>query len=90
MLATRGDLLSRAEGAMNGYRATIAPGDDFVSGLLGAAMILLREGLEAMLVVVAMVAFLRKAGREDVKPYIHAGWVGALAAAARRAIASSP
>jgi high-affinity iron transporter len=52
----------------------------FASALLGAAMILLREGLEAMLLVVAMVAFLRKAGREDVMPYVHAGWVGALAA----------
>jgi high-affinity iron transporter len=110
MLATRGDLLGRVEGAMNGYRAALArdapvddvaaraaeigrlfdevesvldaPGDAFVSVLLGAAMILLREGLEAMLVVVAMVAFLRKAGREDVMPYIHVGWVGALAAGA--------
>lgn len=56
------------------------PGSGFTSALLAAATILLREGLEALLLVVAMVAFLRKAGREDVMPYIHAGWVGALAA----------
>ena len=52
----------------------------FASALLGATTILLREGLEAMLLVVAMVAFLRKAGREDVMPYVHVGWIGALAA----------
>jgi len=56
------------------------PGGTFGSAMLGAAMILLREGMEAMLLVVAMVAFLRKAGREDVMPYIHVGWAGALAA----------
>lgn len=42
--------------------------------------ILLREGLEALLVVVAMIAFLRQAKRPDVLPYVHAGWLGALAA----------
>ena len=55
-------------------------GSGFASAVLGAATILLREGLEALLLVVAMLAFLRKAGREDVVPYVHAGWVGALAA----------
>ena len=47
---------------------------------LGAATILLREGLEALLIVVAMIAFLRKAERTEVMPYVHAGWIGALAA----------
>lgn len=46
----------------------------------GALTILLREGLEALLVVVAMIAFLRKAERDDVLVYVHAGWVGALVA----------
>src|SRR3546814_12873854 len=41
---------------------------------------MLREGLEALLIVVAMIAFLRKAERSDVLPYVHAGWIGALAA----------
>ena len=108
LLATRGDLLGRVEGAMNAYRAALAraaPAEDvsgraadisrlfdevdsvldesddgFVSAWLGATTILLREGLEALLLVVAIVAFLRKAGREDVMPYIHAGWASALAA----------
>jgi high-affinity iron transporter len=53
-----------------------------LSTFLGAAAILLREGLEALLIVVAMIAFLRKAGRVEGMPYVHAGWVSALAAGA--------
>jgi high-affinity iron transporter len=59
--------------------ASLSP--DAASGLstfLGSATILLREGLEALLIVVAMIAFLRKAERVEVMPYVHAGWVGAL------------
>jgi high-affinity iron transporter len=61
--------------------ASLSP--DAASGLstfLGAATILLREGLEALLIVVAMIAFLRKAERMEVMPYVHAGWMGALVA----------
>jgi high-affinity iron transporter len=50
------------------------------STFLGAFTILLREGLEALLIVVAMIAFLRKAERPEVLPYVHGGWIGALAA----------
>lgn len=52
--------------------------DDPLAAFLGAFTILLREGLEALLVVVAMVAFLKKADRKDVLIYVHAGWVVAL------------
>lgn len=45
-----------------------------------AFTILLREGLEALLIVVAMIAFLDKAGRRDVVAYVHGGWVAALVA----------
>lgn len=51
-----------------------------VSAFVGAFTILLREGLEALLIVIAMIAFLRKAGRIEALPYVHAGWVGALLA----------
>lgn len=51
-----------------------------MSTYLGALTILLREGLEALLVVVAILAFLKKAERSDVLPYVHAGWVTALVA----------
>jgi len=52
-------------------------------GLSAAAMlsasflILLREGLEAILVLAAVIAFVKKAGRRDALPYVHAGWIGA-------------
>jgi len=68
------DLLDDAEAALS---------PDAASGLstfLGAATILLREGLEALLIVVAMIAFLRKAERMEVMRYVHAGWAGAVAA----------
>lgn len=51
-----------------------------LAAFLGAAIILLREGLEALLIIVAMIAFLRKAERSEALPYVHAGWAGALLA----------
>ncbi len=54
--------------------------DDPLGIFLGALTILLREGVEALLVIVAMIAFLKKAGRRDALPYVHGGWVAALAA----------
>ena len=61
--------------------AALAPGaSSDASTFLGAFTILLREGLEALLIVVAMIAFLRKAERSEVLPYVHGGWVGALVA----------
>jgi High-affinity Fe2+/Pb2+ permease len=42
--------------------------------------ILVREGLEALLVVVALLAFLRKAARPEALRYVHAGWSLALVA----------
>lgn len=50
------------------------------TAFLGSLTILLREGLEALLIVIGMIAFLRKAERRDVLPYVHAGWLGALLA----------
>ncbi|MBS0307557.1 MAG: FTR1 family protein [Proteobacteria bacterium] len=66
-------LLSEAQSALGGA-------NDPLSTFIGALTILLREGLEALLVVVAMMAFLKKAERTDVLAYVHAGWVAALAA----------
>ncbi|MEO6744569.1 MAG: FTR1 family protein [Caldimonas sp.] len=61
----------------------LAPSEsDALSTFIGALTILLREGLEALLVVVAIIAFLRKADRPDVLRYVHAGWVSALASGA--------
>jgi len=53
---------------------------DPAATFLGAFTILVREGLEALLVVVALLAFLRKADRRVEVRYVHAGWVLALVA----------
>ena len=45
-----------------------------------AFFILLREGLEALLVVVALAAFLVKTEHRDAMRYLHYGWIGALGA----------
>lgn len=50
------------------------------AAFVGAFTILLREGMEALLVLVAIIAFLHKAGRSEAMPYVHMGWVGALLA----------
>ena len=67
-------LLDRAEAALAPEAASE------LSTFLGAFAILLREGLEALLVVIAMIAFLRKADRAEALPYVHGGWVAALLA----------
>ncbi|MBN8739068.1 MAG: cytochrome c/FTR1 family iron permease [Xanthomonadaceae bacterium] len=67
-------LIDDADSALNAANA------DATAAFLGSLTILLREGLEALLIVIAMIAFLRKAERVDVLRYVHAGWIGALVA----------
>ncbi|MGH7367363.1 MAG: FTR1 family protein [Candidatus Rokuibacteriota bacterium] len=55
--------------------ARLSPATIFTSALL----ILLREGLEAILLVAALIALLIKSGRRDVLRYVHTGWIAALA-----------
>ena len=58
----------------------LAPGaSGSASTFLGAFAILLREGLEALLIVVAMITFLIRAERRELLKYVHAGWIVALA-----------
>jgi high-affinity iron transporter len=61
--------------------AALAPEQgNTLSTFLGAATILLREGLEALLIVVGMLAFLKKGGRPDMVRPVHYGWTTALVA----------
>jgi high-affinity iron transporter len=61
--------------------AALAPSaTSATSTFLGAFTILLREGLEALLIIIAMLAFLRKADRRAMERHVHYGWLGALAA----------
>jgi len=54
--------------------------DSGTSTFVGALAILLREGLEALLIVVAMITFLIRAERRDLLRWVHIGWVSALGA----------
>ena len=60
-------------GRLAGEKVAIVP-------FLAAFLIYLREGIEAALLVAALLAGLRKLGRTDAARYIHAGWLLALPA----------
>ncbi len=65
--------------------ARLSPVTTFTSALV----ILLREGLEAILVLAALVATLVKSGRREALRYVHAGWIAALGAGALTWLAAS-
>jgi high-affinity iron transporter len=54
----------------------LSPSMGFTSSLI----ILLREGLEAILVLAAIITFLIKTDRRDALIYVHMGWIAALLA----------
>lgn len=72
-VATLSESLVRAEKRLGG--TGLSP----TTAAVSAFLIVFREGLEALLVVAAIIAFLVKAGRREALPWIHAGWIGALA-----------
>lgn len=65
-------LLGDARGLLEG--AALSPAVAYSSSLV----ILLREGLEAILLLAVVVAFLIKTGRREALKYIHVGWIVAL------------
>ncbi|XRD81707.1 FTR1 family protein [Dyella halodurans] len=84
---TSGDEIAAQAATIDGLLAragqvTSAAASSPLTIFLGALTILVREGLEALLVVVALLAFLRKADRHDATRYVHAGWLLALLAGA--------
>lgn len=73
--------IARLSMLIDNASTVLAPKEaDSGAGFIGAFTILLREGLEALLIVVTMLAFLRKADRNDVVSYVHGGWISALVA----------
>lgn len=58
--------------------ASLSPTASFIASFV----ILFREGLEAVLVVTALFAFLRRSGQGHALPYLHGGWIVALLAGA--------
>ena len=69
-------------GLFDATNTALSGEQDAAATFLGALTILLREGVEALLVVIAMISFLGKVERRDVLPYVHAGWILALVAGA--------
>jgi high-affinity iron transporter len=75
------DRVAELQSLFNEAEAALAPDQTTsASAFLGAFTILLREGLEALLIIVAMLAFLGKADRPELRRPVHLGWTGALAA----------
>src|SRR5439155_1044423 len=74
------DLRARLAGLLEKADAR-GPGGGLVA-FVAALAIALREGVEAALLVAAMLALLRKAGREGDARAVHVGWISALLAGA--------
>lgn len=53
---------------------------DPTTTFVGALTILLREGIEALLIVIGMITFLKKTDRPEVLRHVHRGWISALLA----------
>lgn len=71
--------INALDGLFGEVETALAPDQgSAVSTFVGAATILLREGLEALLIVVAMLAFLKKGGRGEMTRPVHYGWISAL------------
>lgn len=65
-------LLDRAADTLT--NGSLSPNTAFLSSLV----ILLREGLESILIISTIIAFVVKTGRRDALPYIHLGWIIAI------------
>ena len=76
-------LLATAERTLAG--GGLGPGAAFTA----AFAILMREGLEAILIVGAVLALVRRAGRRDALIAVHAGWLGAIVLGAATWIAAT-
>ncbi len=71
---------AQAVAALERVRQTLGEGAlSPAAAFVAAAVILLREGLEAILLLAAIATVLIRAGRRDALRYLHAGWIAALA-----------
>ena len=66
------DLLNESKNVISSTQMSPA------AAFTGSFVILLREGVEAILVLAAIMAALIKTGRREAVKYIHAGWVSAV------------
>lgn len=71
--------IDRLHAAISQAEDRIAAGEGSAAASFSSSfLILFREGLEAILVLAAMFAFLKKSGRTEGLVYLHIGWIGAL------------
>lgn len=81
--ATREQVASRADALdemlEDAARAISGTSLSPAAAALASFLILLREGLEAVLVVAALLAVVRRGGSPRSARYLHAGWIAALA-----------
>lgn len=82
-IATVSERVTTLDSLFEQAETALAPSEaSATSAFVAAFTILVREGMEAILIVIAMIAFLTKADRRDVLTYVHGGWVAALVAGA--------
>jgi high-affinity iron transporter len=74
-----GEALARASALERLFEATSGDSRPTIP-FTAAALIFFREGIEAALLIGALLAAARKLGRPDAARYIHAGWVAAIPA----------
>ncbi|WP_225318955.1 FTR1 family protein [Cellvibrio sp. KY-GH-1] len=67
-------LFSQVDGVLQEAKA------DPATTFIGALTILLREGVEALLIVIGMITFLKKTDKPDALRHVHRGWISALIA----------
>lgn len=79
-IARRDASAAAAEGSALDQRLVHLGGGSGTRPFAAAFLIYFREGVEAALLVAALLAGLRRLGRADASRYIHAGWLAALPA----------
>jgi high-affinity iron transporter len=82
--AADGGSLAQVEARIASARALLMRAEsthgDATTALLGALTITLREGLEIVLLVAALLALVRKRGHPELARYVHLGWLLAVPA----------
>jgi high-affinity iron transporter len=82
--AAQGARVEKVEARVRHARALLARaeslGGSATAAFVGALTITLREGVEIVLLVAALLSLVRKRGHDDLARYVHAGWLLAIPA----------
>jgi high-affinity iron transporter len=81
---------ARVDALLEAADAKLSGGElSSTTAFVGSLVILLREGLEAILILAAIIAFVTRAGRREAMLWVHAGWMAALVLGALTWIAAT-